>query len=126
MTWGSVAGTATINVTGATLADPVNTMWDTSSFLTNGTIAVVPVPEPSTVLLTVLGREHGRRNHDPPPAVQISNLGGEVGCDKNLDLFTSQLVFLNPSPRFGSTLRVSPPIIGSVRETLLTPHAVRL
>lgn len=42
------------NFTGATLgslpalADGVNTQWDTSNFLANGTITVVAVPEPTT------------------------------------------------------------------------------
>lgn len=51
--WGSLSGTATINVSSAILADPVNTMWDTSNFLTNGTITVVP--EPSTFGLMFCG-----------------------------------------------------------------------
>jgi fibronectin-binding autotransporter adhesin len=52
--WGSVAGTATLDMSGATLADPVNTMWDTSAFLTSGVITVVGVPEPSTMVLGTL------------------------------------------------------------------------
>ncbi len=51
--WGTLGGTATISIAGATLADPVNTSWDTSSFLVDGTIRVVP--EPSTIALGVFG-----------------------------------------------------------------------
>lgn len=49
--WGTVAGTATLDLSGATLADPVGTFWDTSAFPTTGVITVVPIPEPSMVLL---------------------------------------------------------------------------
>ena len=51
--WGTLSGTATLNLTGATLADPANTSWDTSSFLVDGTIRVVP--EPGTIALSVFG-----------------------------------------------------------------------
>lgn len=51
--WGSLSGAATLNLTGATLADPINTSWDTSTFLTDGTIRVVP--EPGTLALCLAG-----------------------------------------------------------------------
>ncbi len=51
--WGTLSGTATLNLAGATLADPVGTSWDTSTFLTDGVVRVIP--EPSTVALGVVG-----------------------------------------------------------------------
>jgi hypothetical protein len=51
--WSSLSGSATLNLTNAILADPVNTSWDTSTFLTDGTIRVVP--EPGTLALCFAG-----------------------------------------------------------------------
>lgn len=48
--WSTQSGIVTLDLTGATLADPTNTFWDTSAFLTTGTIQVAPVPEPAAVL----------------------------------------------------------------------------
>lgn len=53
--WGSLSGTATVNVAGAALANPGGTVWDTSSFLTDGTIRVVAVPEPGALSLCFAG-----------------------------------------------------------------------
>ncbi|MGH8093681.1 MAG: beta strand repeat-containing protein [Chthoniobacterales bacterium] len=53
LNWGSLSGTATLNLTGAVLADPVNTFWDTSTFFTDGTVRVVP--EPGTTGLCIAG-----------------------------------------------------------------------
>jgi autotransporter-associated beta strand protein len=51
--WSSLSGSATLNLTNAILADPINTSWDTSTFLTDGTIRVVP--EPGTLALCFAG-----------------------------------------------------------------------